>query len=195
MSQYIIIYIIQDNIHTIRLQPDIVMQNFRITYWQNTYFLCYSALHTAKQVNQTQVMGIQCAMLSIIQKRVELVFQKNEWKIITTVQKTQEEKLPLCIKRESFKPHEAATPSFGRRRRGIRQRHWNPPLQFLIRPQTLRHVAVRRARTRLLCVSDFNTNKRPELIYRSAVSHPLHTHAYPLVWRFVINLSAPWKYT
>jgi len=37
-------------------------------------------------------------------------------------------------------------------------------------------LSVYRACTRPLCVSDFNTNKRPELIYRPAVSHPSHMH-------------------
>lgn len=170
-----------------RLQPDVVVQNFRITLLvEHLFSLLQCVIHTAiAQVNQTQVMGIyivrNAAVYIEARRTAGIPMERMENNNNNNRAKNTRRKIATVHKkRESFKPHEVATPSsFGRRRRGIRQRHWNPPLQFLIRPQTLRHVAVRRTRTRPLCVSDFNTNKRPELIYRPAVSHPLqHTHAY-----------------
>lgn len=103
--------------------------------------------------------------------------------------RTVRRKIATVHKKESFKAH-------GRRRcrlSAILRSSWfgggggypstspEPPLQFFIRPETLRHMVVRAPSPQPLCVacvSDFNTNKRFELIYRPAVSHPLHTHTH-----------------
>jgi len=114
--------------------PDVEMQNWRnITGGHKCLPSCFTQQHRCNYYNIVR---------DAICRRIELEFQETKRKIIIiTILKTQEEKLPLCIKRESFKPREAAA-ILRRRKRGIRQCHWNPPLQFLIRPKTLRHVGL-----------------------------------------------------
>lgn len=106
----------------------------KYNWWTQMFaFLLYTA---------TRVYLYYNVVRYVLRGLIELAFRETKRKIIIiTILKTQEEKLPLCIKRESFKPHEAAT-ILRRRKRGIRQCHWNPPLQFLIRPKTLRHLGL-----------------------------------------------------